>query len=778
MSLRFDTAGRVEEVVWCMRLAELPRAENRTVLNRMFNGEPPFDAATAEENGVQVNRNFLEGVNLLSQGRRQWNNAYLKPGNYFNVTVDGGPPHKKREWSKVVTKHINRCLKRSPDYMEALRATGANVVLHGIAPSNWESRTAPFHCPLGVEDLLVPSDTLVSFRNLDHFAIFRQYSPATLYALTHGPKRDPGWNMDMVKSALEWAFTEYSKSAYSLAYQFMPEKIEEYIKQDIGFWGSDAPPTIDCWDFYFREADDGNGWYRRVVMDASLSSAAVAAWRTGGTRPQLAKKEQWLYTSGKRKFADSLRSIIHCQFGDTSAVAPFRYHSVRSLGYMLWGVCELQNRLRCRFTESVFEQLMWFFRTSNEGQFSRLKKAMFTHLGVIPEGISFVTATERFKPDHQLVDLALSQNRQLMGENAASFTQDFRQGGQQEMTATETMARVNAVNALVSGMLNLSYVYETYQYRETCRRFCLTNSQHMEVKKFRLACLKDGVPEEMLDVDRWDVEPERVLGAGNKTLEIAQAQQLLQMRPTLGPEAQQMVDHIAIEAFTDDPALAENLTPLEGREHVSTAKHVAMLSIGTLMQGGVVQFTERHNQRDIIETLLLEMALIVQRIVSTGSMATAQEVAGLQNMGMHIAPLIEFVSQNKGEQERAKQYQDQLGNLMNAVKGFAQRLQEQQQAGAGAEANGEMAKTASQLQADQIKAQAKAANARESHAQKTAQRQVQFEAAQKQKEDQHQMEMRRQLESQQVEDLTQGVKTAAEIQRENAKAEAIKTTSE
>ena len=100
--MRFDTAGRVEEVVWNMRLAELVRGENRTVLNRMYNGQPPFDEATAEENGVQINRNFLEGVNLLAQGRRQWNNAFLKPGNYFNVSVDDGPPHKRREWSVLM----------------------------------------------------------------------------------------------------------------------------------------------------------------------------------------------------------------------------------------------------------------------------------------------------------------------------------------------------------------------------------------------------------------------------------------------------------------------------------------------------------------------------------------------------------------------------------------------------------------------------------------------------------------------------------------------------
>src|SRR5207247_6861982 len=138
------------------------------------------------------------------------------------------------EWSKLISKNINRCLKRSCDYMEAIRTTGANVVLHGIAPSNWDSRTAPFHTPLSVEDLLVPSETLVSFRNLDHFAIYRQYSPATLFQLTHGPKRDPGWDMAVVNAELKRVATEYQQSAYSSAYPYLPERVEAFIKADMG----------------------------------------------------------------------------------------------------------------------------------------------------------------------------------------------------------------------------------------------------------------------------------------------------------------------------------------------------------------------------------------------------------------------------------------------------------------------------------------------------------------------------------------------------------------
>ena len=64
MNLKFDNAARLSEVVWNARLADMPRGENRAVLNRCDNGEPPFDEAKSQENNVEVNRNFLQGTRL------------------------------------------------------------------------------------------------------------------------------------------------------------------------------------------------------------------------------------------------------------------------------------------------------------------------------------------------------------------------------------------------------------------------------------------------------------------------------------------------------------------------------------------------------------------------------------------------------------------------------------------------------------------------------------------------------------------------------------------
>ncbi len=766
--MRFDQASQVEQIVDDMRLADLPRASNRAVLDKLYSGFPTYDDATAEENGIQVNKNFLEGPNLIAQGRKQWNRAMLGPGNYFTVTLDSGAPHKRREWSHTITRNINRMYKREPDYMEYMRGMGGTAILHGIAPAIRETKTDPFITQIAIADLMIPSDTRISFKNLDHFAIWRQLTPAELYKLTNGPKVDPGWNMEMVDAEIKAAAANYNKQAYAYAEQYQPEKILSLIKQDLGFWGSDAVPTIDFWDFYFRESEDGSGWYRRCVMYAGLSREQRTNYVKNGVRPQTQFKKQFLYTSGKRKYANSLREILHCQFADTSPIFPQYYHEVRSLGFLNYGVCELQNRIRCKFSEAVLEQLMWFFRAGDQNDFSRLKKAIFSHMGVIPNNIAFVTANERFKPDHNLINLALEQNRQLMSENAAGFTEDALRNVEPDMKATVAMLMAQHASALLSSMLNLAYTYEEYQYRESSRRCCLKNSKHPKVKKFQLDCLKEGVPSEMLDSERWDISAERVLGGGNKTLEIAQVEKLLAMRPTLDPDAQQTVDHMAIEAYSDDPALAERLKPTEATKAISDARYLGQIAYGTLLQGNKVDFKPGLNHIDYAESLLEGLEQTVQNIEQRGGNADAKEVLGLLNVVIHLSAHIKVIAQDRNEAPRVKGYGERLAKIVNQIKMYSQQLAEQKQNGNGQPAISpeELAK----IQAMQIQAEAKAANSRESHAQKTAQRQVSFEMKEKQAAEKHQLEMATRLQTQAIDNRVEDLKAAAEIRRERMKS--------
>ena len=640
--MRFNHPGTIEAVLWEMRLAEETRAADRATILKLFNGAPPFNEATAEENNIQVNVNNLEGTNVLAQARRQWNNAFLKPANFFVCRPNFGPGHKRMEWGQKATRNLNQLLKREAGMVGQRKATGANTILFGIGPTMRPDRRSVIPKAIPVGSLLIPSETDIDDfgDNLQYFAVFREWNAAQLWDMTHGPKVDPGWNMPMVQAQLEYIRDELRKSPNALAYQYMPERIEELIKQDKGYFGSDATPTVDVWDFYFREAEDGKGWYRRIVLDWGVGSE-MPSYIAGKTMPasknKVGEESAFLYSSGKRKFADSLIQILHCQFGDCSPYAPVKYHSVRGLGWMLYGICDLENRFHCKLNEAGFEQCMWFFQTASNQDMLRLKKANFEHMGVIPAGIRFLTAQERFTPNQAFLEMVLSRNQKLIADSSTTYTQDFGQAtGGQALTATETMARVNASQALASGILEDAYTQEAFKDRETFRRACIKNSKDRIAIEFQKRCLQDGIPEEMLDADKWDIEPEQVLGGGNKTVQMAIVGFLQQIRKNLPPNGQRLVDNLSVSAATEIPELAEEIAPLGETKTASRSMTNAQDATPRILRGMPYTLPDDAVHEDFAVVWLHDLAFEVQKAQQRGGMASQEDLLGMAGLITNI----------------------------------------------------------------------------------------------------------------------------------------------
>lgn len=759
--MKFTTAEAVEQVVWQMKLADLPRGQDRSLVQNLFEGMPPYSQTEVDENDIQTNVNFLEASKIAHDARRQFSNAFTKPGVYFNVSLDSGPIHKRGDWSTTITKKLGKLMKQRRGYYETLRSTFATLVLNGIGPSIWDDRQGWVPRALSIDEVMIPSGTLISMENLQHFAVYRQYTPAQLYKATHGPKVDCGWNMKMADKAIEWAF-EQAQGQTNYNTTWFPEKVSEIFKSDSGYFATDAVPTIDCWDFYFWN-DEGKkaGWNRRIVMDSPSDIAS-----TKGAKSILDTSGEFLYDSGSRVYAEKLDEIIHFTFADTSSKAPFKYHSVRALGWLLYAVCHLNNRLRCRLNDATFEALMQYFRAANPDDAERVMKINLVNKGIIPEGLEFVKAADRWSYNESLAQSTLNSNRQSMADNSTSFTQDFNFGSEESAkTATEVIAKVNSSAALVSSMLNQAYEYQKFQYYEVCRRFCQKNSKDPDVRKFRVEALKSGIPEEMLNAERWDIEPDRVLGGGNKTLEIAQSDRLMAVRNLLDPEAQRLVLHDYVLATTDDPSRAERLAPV-GKPRFSNATYEAQLALGTLMLGLPVSVKPGINHIEYVEALLAGMAAMMQRIEATGGTAEQHEIVGLQNVGQHISQHISIIAQDENEQQRVKVYGDDLGNLMNMVKAYAQRAAEEQQK---QNQNGLPPEAMSKIMTDKTIADAKAANMRESHAQRTAQRQVQWEMEQQRKGEGHNADMVQKGRLTAADIAAKDAETAAQITRQGTK---------
>jgi hypothetical protein len=765
--VKFANASTVESVVWQMRLAEYRRGQNRARIDQLADGWPPYPEGDPNRS---VNSNDLSLTRIAHNARAQLYQGHFKPGNAFTARTDMGVQHKRADRGAIVTKEINAPLKRSMEYYELQRSKFAQDILHGVGIGVWNSSQLWCPDPTAICDVLIPSGTLLTFKNLPFLGICREYTAEELYRLTHGPMVDPGWNMEVVDAAIKWAMQETSKlmgNSWTAAY-WAPEKAVALYVENSGLLASNLVQTISLIDFFFYDSEGNTpGWRRRLVFDAWGGYSTYQ----GGTVPDknlIGGRDQWVYNSGDRAYASKISEFIHFQFADLSAVAPFRYHSVRSLGHMLFDPCHLQNRLNCATAEAVFEQLMLYFRVNSRDDAERALKIQLMHLGLIDPSVQFIPPSERWQPNPQMIEIGKQQFQRIIDDNSSSYVQNQNFSRDRvEKTAFQVSAEINAMMTLVSAALQQSYKYQMNEYREIFRRFMIPNSRDPDVRDFRVRCLKRGIPEKMLVPEAWDLEPERVMGSGNKTLEMAIAQQLMEWRAAFGAEAQQTILHDAVLAITDDAAKARALVPQQ--EQLTDARHDAMVSFGSLMAGGEVQWKPNVNRTELAQVLLGEYGLVVAQIGQSGGMATMPQIIGLSNVSKHIAALIEQISSDKAQQQVVRAMSDALGKLDNELKGFAQRLQEQQQSQNG---NGEAAKLRAEIEADLIKAKAKAQITAESHSQRTAQRAAQHQLKMEQDEQSHALDMQAQLAQVQTDAAAIDIKTAAEIRATRAKAAA------
>lgn len=781
--MKFQSPERLIEIVQNMKLFDLPRSKNRSLIDKLANGFPPWSNNEVNENRIEVNFNDLSMTKLLHDARGQFNNALLSPANFFQVRLDSGAKHKRQEWSEIITTEINRQMKRNRVYAETLRDVIRQLVLHGVGPVIWKDRHSWVPQMQMIGDVMFPSRTLVTLENVQYFAVYRRYTAAQLWRMTHGPKVDPAWNVPLAEACIEWASHQWGATYGDNDYIYTPENWQEDIKADQGWAATDMLPTIDCWDFWYLNDDDKQwGWSRRVVLDTPSGSEAGQGGNYRGKPISSVKgvKDSFLYNSEKRKYAQNLDEIVHIQFADGAVFAPARYHSVRSLGFLLYSVCHIQNRLRCRYTAHAFENLLQYFRVSNPADSERLTKLDLVNLGVIPDGLNFVRQEERWQVNEGLIASVLQMNRQSMSDQSVAYTQnyDYLQD-KREKTATQVMAEVNAASSLVSAMLNDAYEYQEWQYREIARRFCIKNSADMEVRKFRTNCLKNGVPEEMLNSDLWDVRAEKIMGGGNRQLAIAQSQLVMENYPLLDPDAQRVALRNRMFAVTGDSALTNLLVP-EQRTQVTQSTHDAELSATRMLDGLPMGLKQGVNHAEYAASLLASMGAVIQQVEARGGMATPKEVIGLQNIagqdiagrtipGNGVIHHLNILAQDKNAKPIVRQLSDQLGNAMNMVKAYVERLSEQQASTNGngsAEANGIAMEAQAKQQAMLLQAQTKSEIQKAQAAEKMRLKDAQFQQKAQQDQERHQLEMANTLRATEVDEASKDIQTAADIRRQ------------
>lgn len=742
--MNFSSATYITDTLRAGDEVERVRGANRTLVNNMFNGFPFLDDSTAKKWKLDVNFNCGEAPVLAAHARRQYDNAMLGSQNYFKVTLPLAPEEKKSGWGAFITNKINQLMKRSEEYTCLKEYQFASVVAHGIGPQIWRNEEDWLPDYVAVEDFRVPTDTKTSFKDLPWFAERHNYTPGELAQKVFGKNADPRWKKnDIQKILAEYDNLNYEPSG-NTNWITLPEKRAELWKQNLGYFSSDAVPSIALWHFWYYDDSDPRDCYWKICV--------VPDWGEGA--PRGAKEPVLLYDSGDKPFARELARIINVQFGDLNTKAPFLYHSVRSLGFLLMEPCFWNNLALCRQLQYLMESFNPWFRVEDPADRARVQKIDLAGQSILEKGVSIVPNTERHHVEPQLIDSVMAKLKQLQSEASQTYTQSTDTGTAREQTAFETRVKLSSVNAMMTGLLGRAFRKETHAQREICRRFCLRKSSNLDAQEFQKACEREGIPPVWINVEHWEIEPEMPMGAGNPTMAMTMVEQELKLWPMLSTLAQSELIHEAIEVYSNDPRKAERWQPIGRDLALSQGKEYAAAMFGTLMTGVPPPIRDGVPPADLIEVWLGMMAGVVHQIEQTDNVGTPQEVRGLKVVALETSEQIRKLAQVKADKQKVKQYGEALGELTNLIKAFEQRQQE-----AAQKQNGQIAPEAiAKAQATTMLAGVKARTSEASVQQKLRHKEIAFQQKQRQTSVKGGTDL-----------LHQHVRTNADIHRENVK---------
>jgi len=695
---RFKDANDVLTIVSDIELASLIRCQDRAAIDRQFNGDRPFTYEQERQQQIQINTNFLEGFNIGKDAISQTNTALLYKDRLAELRCIQGDVNRRSEWSERATANFNRPLQTGVSgrqFSERINNRNTSLTMHGIGPLWWSHPDdwMPFY--ISLDDLLIPTDTPIEMsEELGYFGVNSWLTPLRLYRMVRGPKANPGWNERMVSYILRQLNSIKQWTPDYWDFWMNPEKTESLWKQHALYLNSDSVPKIKITNFYHQDTETGK-WFRKVIVRENQQISVPDT------------QNEFLYVDDK-PFADSLAQLLHIQFGDTSVVAPKKYHSVRGLGVPLYTPVELQNRLRCQFAEHVFQNLTPLISLDNPIDQGRPMMLRYQQYGVLQKGVRFVRNDERHQIDPRLVMAQMDQLRQILSENSASYVQDIDTGTQKAQTLGEAQIRLQSANRMISSMLQANYKQEPYLYREIFRRMIQPGTTNAQALEFQRRCKADGIPSELMNMDAWEITITKPYGTGDQTLAQQEVASLMGIYPRLEPTAQRKVMRDYIAVIGRNPDRAMDLIPEEPNK-VSSGRKAAEDVFATLMLGVPVGLREGIEQRDYIEAMLGMLSQKIQQVEAVDNVGDTETVIGMSTVLSDIEQHIALMEQDRDQKEFTTAAGKALGVLTNKVKGFAQRVAEKEKANDPqdpekiAQAQATMMKTEADLKAKEAK---------------------------------------------------------------------------
>lgn len=649
-----------------------PDAIRRARIKGMINGNPPYDQNRLEELGLgyMINVNFQEMRSILDAKAASHYELFFEVPTLIEVkqVLGNDPQQPTTDFGFIIAEEFSKMCFEWSGFLPFMDKTRREADAYGLGVGGFRDEYDWRPRAFNSGSFLTNKRAEMDIEKLP-YAFLRD--PVQVGELFRMALEDPdtakkdGWNLDQVRRVMKNVFNKQSTGDDETdPYQTsMWESIEQQIRNgEFIEFEKHQFEYLSLVHLLVREIDDGK--VSHYIFDE-------------GARPE----DGFLYEAD-RQYDNMSQALWWLPYNNGDGFL----HSVRGLASMIEHHCDLSNRYLGRVFDAGFTTSSLLLQPNGPVDMSQLQLIRMGVITIIPHQVKAIQSS--FQPNVgqliQLRDLSSS----IMRNNTGIYRQNPELFAEQQRDKTAYQVSQEVAREARSEKSSIAFDYDHVEklYREMFRR--VTNPEYIqssvdrpglkEARKFVMACLRRGVPFELLTTPGvFEVYATRAMGLGSWGVKLDLSNQVLNM--------QGMYDEAGrINAIRNWLAVrvgyrnVDQYKPLVNRDQIPTNEtSIATLENNDMMEGSSVPVgsDQLHTVHFQVHLQLAMGILGSYQQNGAQNMNVQQTLVYLQQAIPHMEQHLQYLSQDPTRGDFIKQGMEALKMLAQ----FAQMLNKAQE---------------------------------------------------------------------------------------------------
>lgn len=736
---RIQSAEKAYELFGNIKRADETAASYRCVIQGLVDGNPPYASSELRRSGQEwrCNVNWREAESIIDTNTASiWELDFEVP-NLISARLDYQDPQRPGiNHAAIIEEEYTRAIKRWPSYYINRMISIREMLVTGIGPIYWRDKYDWRPRTARRNSLLIDPISKSDITEIELIGFRHSYQAHELYQKIKDDKskqlaKEEGWNTTLLLDAIIKSNKSTANTNDSKYQSTQFEVLQQDLKNNDLVSSSNNCNPIKVIQFLVKEY---SGKVSRYIIYEEEQYA------------------DFLY-KGIDEY-DSMEQAV-CLFMWNTGDGYCR--SIKGLGHRIFPHIEQSNRFICSTVDGAVMSSSFILNPTEQGSHGQINLMRLGPITVLPRG--FQPVQQSFSPNLRgLIDVR-TMLYQILNNNTNVFKKQMEDPNAPERTLGEVQIQAMNTAKLDKNQISIHYLYLDAMHKEIFRRMANPDypkeaGGYKDAKEFQDNCVKRGVPIEVLK--KCTVSATRAIGYGSATMRELVTNQMMNLVPGMDEIGRRNALRDKVASLVGYDAV-DRYVPEAARNQIPTTEHsIATLENNDMLEGS--QVVVGVDQPHVIH-LLVHMPMLVniaQAFINQPQGIDLMKVVpacglGLDHCRTHIALMATDPSRKNEVENLTKQIDAMSKIFVQMQKALEAQIKQQQQQAAAAQQQ--------VMQAQQI----------------LQDRDTQVKMAEVERKMQIKMQdmlMRNQIKKEKTQhDMElQDLRTAADIQRDNARA--------